>query len=40
MSRQWETQRTLLSSARAIVCRPAKANGVRPANDAWLRAPL
>ena len=40
MSRQWETQRTLLSLARAMVCRPTKANGVWPANDAWLRAPL
>jgi hypothetical protein len=40
MSRQWETQRTLFSSARATVCPPAKANGGRPSNDAWLRAAL
>jgi hypothetical protein len=39
-SRQWETQRTWLSSARATVCPPAKANGVWPSNDAWLRAAL
>ena len=39
-SRQWETQRTLFSSARATVCPPAKVNGVWPSNDAWLRAAL
>ena len=39
-SLQWETQRTWFSSARAIVCPPAKVNGVRPSNDAWPRAAL
>ena len=39
-SRQWETHRTLLNSARAIVCRAAKVNGVWPFNDAWLRTAL
>jgi hypothetical protein len=39
-SRQWETQRTLFSSARATVCPSAKVNGVWPSNDAWLRAAL
>src|SRR6266851_10174891 len=37
---QWETQRTLFSSARATGCPPAKANGVWPSNDAWLRTAL
>ena len=36
-SRQWETQRTLFSSARATMCPPAKVNGLWPFNDAWLR---
>src|ERR1700681_2534506 len=36
-SRQWETQRTLFSSALAIVWPPAtNVNGVWPSNDAWL----
>ena len=39
-SRQWETQRTLFSSARATMCPPAKVNGVWPFNDAWLRTSL
>ena len=39
-SRQWETQRTLFSSARATVWPPAKVNGVWPFNDAWLRTSL
>ena len=39
-SRQWETQRTLFNSARAIVWPPANVNGVWPSNDAWLRAAL
>ena len=38
--RQWETQRTLFSSARATVWPPAKVNGVWPFNDAWLRTSL
>jgi hypothetical protein len=37
---QWETQRTLFSSARATVVSPAKVNGVWPSSDAWLRAAL
>ena len=39
---QRETQRTLFNSARATatVCPPAKVNGVRPSNDAWLCAAL
>ena len=39
-SRQWETQRTLFSSARATVWPPAKVDGVWPFNDAWLRTSL
>ena len=39
-SRQWETHRTLFSSARATVCPPAKVNGVWPSNDVWLRVAL
>ena len=39
-SRQWETQRTLFSSARATMCPLAKVNGVWPFNDAWLRTSL
>ena len=39
-SRQWETQRTLFSSARATVWPAAKVNGVWPLNDAWLRTSL
>jgi len=37
---QWETQRTLFSSAQATLCPPAKVSGVWPSNDAWLRAAL
>ena len=39
-SRQWETQRTLFSSARATMWPPAKVDGVWPFNDAWLRTSL
>ena len=39
-SRQWETQRTLFSSARATMCPPTKVDGVWPFNDAWLRTSL
>ena len=39
-SRQWETQRTLFSSARATMCPLAKVNGGWPFNDAWLRTSL
>ena len=39
-ARQWETERTLFSSARATMCPPAKVNGVWPFNDAWLRTSL
>ena len=39
-SRQWETQRTLFSSAWATVCPPTKVDGVWPFNDAWLRTSL
>ena len=39
-SRQWETERTLFSSARATMWPPAKVNGVWPFNDAWLRTSL
>ena len=39
-SRQWETQRTLLSSAWATVWPPTKVDGVWPFNDAWLRTSL
>ena len=39
-ARQWETERTSFSSARATMCRPAKGNGVWPFNDAWLRTSL
>jgi hypothetical protein len=39
-SRQWETQRTLFSSARATGSPAAKVNGVWPSSDAWLRAAL
>jgi hypothetical protein len=39
-SLQWETQRTLFSSARVTGCPPAKVSGVWPSNDAWLRAAL
>ena len=39
-SRQWETQRTLFSSARATMCLLAKVNGGWPFNDAWLRTSL
>jgi hypothetical protein len=38
-SRQSETQRTLFTSPRAILCPPAKANGVWPCN-AWLHTAL
>ena len=34
-SRQWETQRTLFSSALATMWPPAKVDGVWPFNDAW-----
>ena len=39
-SRQWETQRTLFSSAWATMCPPTKVDGVWPFNDAWLRTSL
>ena len=39
-SRQWETQRTLFSSARVTMCPPTKVDGVWPFNDAWLRTSL
>ena len=39
-SRQWETQRTLFSSARATMWPPTKVDGVWPFNDAWLRTSL
>ena len=39
-SRQWETQRTLFSSARATIWPPAKVDGVWPFNNAWLRTSL
>ena len=39
-SRQWGTERTLFSSARATMCPLAKVNGVWPFNDAWLRTSL
>ena len=39
-SRQWETERTLFSSARATLCPPAKVNSVWPFKDAWLRTSL
>ena len=39
-SRQWQTERTLFSSARATMCPLAKVNGVWPFNDAWLRTSL
>ena len=39
-ARQWETERTLFSSARATMCPPAKVNGVWPFNDAWLHTSL
>ena len=39
-SRQWETERTLFSSARATMCPPAKVNSVWPFNDACLRTSL
>ena len=39
-ARQWETERTLFSSARATMCPLAKVNGVWPFNDAWLRTSL
>ena len=39
-SRQWETQRTLFSSARAPMWPPTKVDGVWPFNDAWLRPSL
>ena len=39
-SRQWETQGTLFSSARATMCPLAKVNGVWPFNDAWPRTSL
>ena len=37
---QWETQRTLFSSARATMWPPTKVDGVWPFNDAWLRTSL
>ena len=37
---QWETQRTLFSSARATMWPPTKVDGVWPFNDAWLRISL
>ena len=39
-SRQWETQRTWFSSARATVCPPVKVDGACPSNDAWQWAAL
>ena len=39
-ARQWETERTLFSSARATMCPLAKVNSVWPFNDAWLRTSL